>query len=69
MEFREGFGAKLEVPAGKKDAQEFDDKLPGFGIRKFRSHHALNAKDNFQFERRIYDWKRGFGLVDMRRKK
>jgi integrase len=34
--FIEGFAATLEVPAGAKDVQVFDDELPGFGIRKFR---------------------------------
>jgi len=34
--FTEGFADKLEVPAGTKDVQVFDDELPGFGIRKFR---------------------------------
>jgi hypothetical protein len=34
--FTEGFADKLEVPAGAKDVQVFDDELPGFGIRKFR---------------------------------
>ena len=30
---------------------------------------ALNAKDNFQFERKICGWKLGLNLVDMRRKR
>jgi len=34
--FGEGFADTLEVPAGAKDVQDFDDELPGFGIRKFR---------------------------------
>jgi hypothetical protein len=34
--FTEGFADKLEVQAGAKDVQVFDDELPGFGIRKFR---------------------------------
>ena len=38
-------------------------------IRENRADDALNAKDNFQFERRLYGWKRGLRLVDMRRKK
>lgn len=29
--------AKLKIPKGKRDAQIFDDKLPGFGLRKFES--------------------------------
>jgi integrase len=33
----EGYAAKLEVPAGARDVQVFDDDLPGFGIRKFAS--------------------------------
>src|SRR6185295_13024175 len=38
--FKEGFADKLEVPAGAKDVQVFDDKLGGFGIRKFKSGKA-----------------------------
>jgi hypothetical protein len=38
--FVEGFAGKLEVPAGAKDVQAFDDELPGFGIRKFASGAA-----------------------------
>jgi hypothetical protein len=34
-----------------------------------RTRDALNAKGNFQFERSIYGWKCGIGVVDMRRKK
>jgi len=36
----EDFVHKLEVPAGAKDVQVFDDKLPGFGVRKFAKGHA-----------------------------
>ena len=32
--------AKLKIPKGKRDAQIFDDKLPGFGLRKFKSGAA-----------------------------
>jgi hypothetical protein len=35
--FVEGFADKLQVPAGAKDVQVFDDELPGYGIRKFAS--------------------------------
>ena len=38
-------------------------------IRENRADDALNAKDNFQFERRICGWKWGLSLVDMRRKR
>jgi len=38
-------------------------------IRENRAADALNAKDNFRFERKIWDWKRGLSLVDMRRKR
>jgi len=37
VKFVEGFADKLEVPAGERDSQAFDDELPGFGIRKFDS--------------------------------
>lgn len=37
----EGYAARLEVPAGKRDVQVFDDALPGFGIRKFASGKAF----------------------------
>src|SRR5262245_16607008 len=42
MEFKEGFADKLEVPASKRDMQVFDDKLPGFGVRKYRSRSTPN---------------------------
>src|SRR5690349_4188705 len=38
--FVEGYAAGIAVPPGKRDIQEFDDALPGFGIRKFESGHA-----------------------------
>ena len=37
----EGFASKLRVPAGDRDVQVFDDALPGFGIRKFKSGRAF----------------------------
>ena len=36
----EGFADTMIVPAGARDAQAFDDELPGFGIRKFDSGKA-----------------------------
>ena len=36
----EGFAERMIVPAGARDAQAFDDELPGFGIRKFNSGKA-----------------------------
>jgi integrase len=36
----EGSADELEVPAGSRDVQAFDDALPGFGIRKFAKGHA-----------------------------
>lgn len=38
--FVEGFAEKLKVPAGTDDVQVFDAKLPGFGIRKFKTGAA-----------------------------
>ena len=38
-------------------------------VREQRRDDALNAKDNFQFERKICGWKLGLSLVDMRRKR
>lgn len=38
--FIEGFADRLQVPAGARDVQAFDDELPGFGIRKFAKGHA-----------------------------
>jgi integrase len=38
--FYEGFADHLQVPKGVRDAQAFDDDLPGFGIRKFASGRA-----------------------------
>jgi len=38
-------------------------------IRQQGTDDALNAKDNFRFERKIWGWKRGLSLVDMRRKR
>ena len=36
----EGYVDRMVVPSGKRDVQEFDDELPGFGIRKFASDKA-----------------------------
>ena len=36
----EGYADKMKVPSGARDAQAFDDELPGFGIRKFDSSKA-----------------------------
>jgi integrase len=36
----EGLATKLEVPAGARDIQVFDEELPGFGLRKFASGKA-----------------------------
>jgi hypothetical protein len=38
--FKEGFADKLVVPPGANEVQVFDDKLGGFGIRKFKSGKA-----------------------------
>jgi len=38
--FVEGYADRMVVPPGKRDTQEFDDTLPGFGIRKFDSGRA-----------------------------
>jgi integrase len=38
--FFEGFADTLQVPAGARDLQVFDEELPGFGIRKFATGHA-----------------------------
>ena len=35
-----GFADTLEMPAGSREVQVFDDDLPGFGIRKFESGKA-----------------------------
>lgn len=37
----EGYATRIEVPAGKRDIQVFDDALPGFGIRKFATGRAV----------------------------
>jgi hypothetical protein len=34
------FIRSLQVPEGKLEVQEFDDELPGFGVRKFASCKA-----------------------------
>jgi hypothetical protein len=36
----ENFVQGLKVPDGLKDIQVFDDKLPGFGVRKYEKGHA-----------------------------
>lgn len=36
----DAFIAGLKVPAGKSDVQVFDETLPGFGVRKFKSGKA-----------------------------
>src|SRR5262245_58320296 len=38
--FVECYAARLRVPDGQRDVQDFDDALPGFGIRKFPSGTA-----------------------------
>jgi integrase len=38
--FIEGFADRMQVPAGMREIQVFDDDLPGFGIRKFASGKA-----------------------------
>src|SRR5262245_63184975 len=37
----ENFVQALKVPEGKLDIQVFDDKLPGFGVRKYAKGHAV----------------------------
>lgn len=37
----EGFVSRLHVPVGRRDVQVFDDTLPGFGVRKFKSGKAF----------------------------
>ena len=37
-------------------------------IRQERACYALNAKDNFQFERKIRGWRQRRGVLDLRRK-
>ena len=37
-------------------------------VREVGRDDALNAKDNFQFERKICGWQRGQGVLDLRRK-
>jgi hypothetical protein len=34
-----------------------------------RTDYALNAKDNFQFERKIFGWRRHHCVLDLRRKR
>src|SRR5262249_22605084 len=36
----EDFVRKLKVPEGKLDVVVFDEKLPGFGVRKYAKGHA-----------------------------
>jgi hypothetical protein len=43
-----GFADKMIVPAGARDAQAFDDELPGFGIRKFYSGKASVSTDTLR---------------------
>src|SRR5215467_16072963 len=38
--FIEGFADRMQLPAGTREIQIFDDDLPGFGIRKFASGKA-----------------------------
>src|SRR5262245_60772953 len=37
----ENFVQALKVPEGKLDIQVFDEKLPGFGVRKYAKGHAV----------------------------
>ena len=38
-------------------------------IRENRADYALNAKDNFDFERKIFGWRRHDRVLDLRRKR
>jgi hypothetical protein len=38
-------------------------------IGEQRAHDALNAKDNFHFERKIFGWRRHHCVLDLRRKR
>jgi integrase len=40
VKLRDGYAATMRVPAGKRDVLVFDDKVGGFGIRKFASGEA-----------------------------
>src|SRR5262245_28255033 len=37
----EDFVRKLKVPEGKKDVVVYDEKLPGFAVRKYAQGHAV----------------------------
>jgi hypothetical protein len=50
--FVEGFADKLQVPAGAKDVQVFDDEQPGFGIRKFTAARPRFLKFNVGAQQR-----------------
>lgn len=41
MKIVEGLAKRLRVPDGARDIQVFDETLPGFGIRKFKSGKAV----------------------------
>jgi len=38
-------------------------------IRENRADYALNAKYNFEFERKIWRWRRHHRVLDLRRKR
>ena len=38
-------------------------------VGKERAYDALNAKDNFHFERKIFGWRRHHCVLDLRRKR
>ncbi len=40
-----------------------------YGVPQGGVAHALNAKDNFQFERKIFAWRRRHCVLDLRRKR
>src|SRR5271166_5686174 len=61
-----GIEAHPPLSRSRRNARRVDAAAHG-GDAARRSAHATNAKDNFQFERRISGW-RSSGKLDFRRK-
>jgi hypothetical protein len=61
-------GVPGEPDAGQMPRHPEIERVMQKQIGEQRRDHALNAKDNFRFERTIIGW-RGWGVLDLRHKR